>query len=256
MQLQDFFTYQLKALTRHGVHSPFIYVLQDQVFLDKTNYPVYANGEALLRKLKSDKTIICLTDLGAGSKKPAKVKTVGQIAQQATQQKKYRELLFRMVKWYQPATVLELGTSLGVTTNYLWAGLPAGAKLFTLEGDPAILAFAKTNTLPANDNLTTVLGNFDDTLPTLLDTLPAVDFVYLDGNHTYDATMRYFNWLLPKLSEQAILVFDDIYWSDGMKKAWQEIIKHPCCQYTADLFQLGLVFFTPAKVKQHFVLRY
>ena len=256
MGVGDYINYRFKALTRHGVHSPLIYNLQDTVFIDRQKYSIYGEMEKVLRKLKVNKALIHLTDLGAGSRKPAKVKTVGNIARHAVQRKKYRELLFRMVRKYRPKTVIELGTSLGVTTCYLNAGLDPDANLYSLEGDPVILDFAVENVLPKSRQLITVLGNFDQTLPALLAEIPKVDFVYLDGNHTYEATKRYFNMLVPYLSENAILVFDDIYWSDGMKKAWVEIVNDTRSQFTVDLFQLGIVFFTPARVKQHFVLLY
>ena len=164
-----------------------------------------------------------------------------------------------MVK-YAPQTVVELGTSLGLTTSWIYEGLIPNGELYTLEGDPMILDFAKRKVFTELNALSAKLecieGNFDATLPDLLNKLEAVDLAYIDGNHTYEATMRYFKMFLPKMSSRGILIFDDIYWSEGMKQAWKEISEHPASQYTVDLFQLGIVFMDPVKVKQHFVLKY
>jgi hypothetical protein len=57
---------------------------------------------------------------------------------------------------------------------------------------------------------------------------------------------------LPKLTENSIVVFDDIYWSDGMVLAWNEIKKHPKVTATIDLFQIGIVFFNKNLTKKEY----
>ncbi len=238
------------------MHSPFVFDLIETVLRDKINYPEYADRNWQRKRLLGDQTYILLSDLGAGSKKPAAGKRVCDIARTSVQPKKYQELLFRLIRKYQPKTILELGTSLGLTTNYLADALPEEGKLYTLEGDPNILAFASEEILARDKNIVTISGNFDDTLPELLQKLGKIDMIYIDGNHTYEATVRYFKLVLPYLSEKAIVVFDDIYWSEGMLQAWNEVIAHEGTQLSLDLFKLGIVFVEKAKVKQHFILRY
>jgi len=80
--------------------------------------------------------------------------------------------------------------------------------------------------------------------------------MYFDGNHRKEATLEYFNSFLKKASDNSVFVFDDIRWSPGMYEAWQEIIKEPRATVTIDLFSMGLVFFRPGQVKEHFVLRF
>ena len=98
-------------------------------------------------------------------------------------------------------------------------------------------------------------GNFDDTLPGIIDTLDKLDFMFVDGNHQKDATLKYFEWCLPKVHENTLLIFDDIYWSEGMKEAWAQIKAHPQVTVTVDLFWIGLVYFRKGQVKEDFKIR-
>lgn len=99
-------------------------------------------------------------------------------------------------------------------------------------------------------------GNFDSVLPNLLPTLAPLDLVFIDGNHSYEATIRYFEMLLSKVHNESIFIFDDIYWSEGMKKAWNEIQNHPSVQCTVDIFRWGIVFFRKEMQKEHFTIRF
>jgi predicted O-methyltransferase YrrM len=78
----------------------------------------------------------------------------------------------------------------------------------------------------------------------------------VDGNHRKDATLNYFEWCLPKLSQNSIMIFDDIYWSKGMKEAWAQIKAHPEVSVSIDLFWIGLVFVRKGQVKEDFIIRY
>jgi predicted O-methyltransferase YrrM len=89
----------------------------------------------------------------------------------------------------------------------------------------------------------------------VIDTLDTVDFVFVDGNHQKQATLNYFEWCLPKVTENTLLIFDDIYWSEGMKEAWTQIKAHPDVTVTIDLFWIGLVYFRKGQVKEDFLVR-
>jgi predicted O-methyltransferase YrrM len=93
-------------------------------------------------------------------------------------------------------------------------------------------------------------------LPEVIAGLSKLDFVFIDGNHRKEATLDYFKRCLPKLSENSIMIFDDIYWSLGMKEAWQEIKAHKDVTVTIDLFWIGLVFVRKGQVKEDFMIRF
>jgi predicted O-methyltransferase YrrM len=127
-----------------------------------------------------------------------------------------------------------------------------------MEGAAAVAAVAKRNFKALGiNNIQIVEGNFDNTLPKVLQTAPQVDLAFVDGNHRKQPTIDYFNLLLQKCNEGSILIFDDIHWSAEMEEAWAAIQAHPQVTLTIDLFFIGLVFFRKEqKVKQHFIVRF
>jgi predicted O-methyltransferase YrrM len=253
---KDYLLHRLTAKTRHGTHSPFVYRLVDQVFYDKFPKPDYTETEAIRRKLLADERTITVTDLGAGSHVNKNLKKkVSDIAAHALKSPKLAQLLYRIAADLKPASIIELGTCLGITSIYLQKAVPA-AKVYTLEGSPHTAAIAQETFAEAGLNkIELTIGNFDDTLPGIIDSLGKVDFVFVDGNHQQDATLRYFEWCLPKVHENTLLIFDDIYWSEGMKEAWAQIKAHPEVTVTIDLFWIGLVFFRKGQVKEDFRVR-
>ena len=240
------------------MHSPFVFQFILHVLNNKSSYSSPEKIEELRKELLKDKRILEIEDLGAGSRVAStKQRSVQQLANSALKPKKYARLLYRMVKHYQPKTILELGTSLGITTSYLSTANP-DASITTIEGSKAVAEIAKKNfsTLHLN-NIQLLHGNFDEVLPSVIPQLPSIDLAYIDGNHRYKPTIEYFHQILPQTNNDSILVFDDIHWSEEMEKAWQEIQAHPSVKCTIDIFFLGFVFFrSEFKVKQDFSIRF
>ena len=214
--------------------------------------------EELRTQLLADKRLLQIEDLGAGSRIPStKERTVEQLAKSALKPKKYAQLLFRLVKYYQPKTILELGTSLGITTSYFAAAQPE-SHITTIEGSKAIAAVAKENfSKLGQKNIRILEGNFDEVLPSVINQMPSIDLAYIDGNHRYKPTLEYFHQLLANTNNDSIMVFDDIHWSAEMEMAWEEIKTHPSVKCTVDIFFLGFVFLrSEFKTKQHFSIRF
>src|SRR6187431_2053268 len=129
----------------HGMHSPFVFEFITKTLNDKNDYPEYEKVESLRRQLLNDNVILEVEDFGAGSVIDKKNKrSVSSIAKNAAKPKKFGQLLFRMIKHYQPATILELGTSLGITTSYFSLAKP-DARLVTMEGSKEIADAARQN---------------------------------------------------------------------------------------------------------------
>lgn len=241
----------------HGIHSPFVFDFVEKVLNDKEAYPEYSDAERLRKKLLADQTPVPMEDYGAGSKSGAGSKGVSEIARVSAKSPKYAQLLFRMVRFYQPHYVLELGTSLGMSTSYI-ALADKTSVVVTGEGNCAVAAIAKNNFDAMHlTNVRVVTGNFDNTLPEMVAAIPHIDLAFIDANHRRKPTLVYFNELLKKMSERSVIIFDDIHWSKGMEDAWNEIKEHPSVMLTIDLFFMGIVFFRPEfKVKQHFRIRF
>ncbi|MDO3643827.1 O-methyltransferase [Mucilaginibacter sp. L3T2-6] len=253
---KDYVLHRLNAKTRHGVHSPFVYRLIDEVIYDFNAKKVYAEVENIRKELLNDARIITVTDLGAGSHlNNNRKKKVSDIARNALKPPKLAQLLYRLAADWQPRNIIELGTCLGTTTLYLKKAAPL-ADVYTMEGCPETAKIAAETFHKGGISTEPIVGNFDDTLSDIIDTLPGLDFVFVDGNHQKEATLKYFEWCLPKVHENTMLIFDDIYWSEGMKEAWAEIKAHLQVTVTVDLFWIGLVFFRPGQVKEDFLVRY
>jgi len=255
--ITDFLKHRLTAKSRHGTHSPFVYQLADEVIYDFRDKSEYKNIELQRKKLFNDDSIITVTDLGAGSHlNKNRTKKVSQIAKNALKSPRLAQLIYRLTKNTNPKTVIELGTCLGITTAYLSKACP-NAEIITIEGCPETAEVAKNNFQKLDlNNIELHVGNFDLILPDLIAKQPTLDFVYIDGNHRKDATLNYFKWCLPKVTENTLLIFDDIYWSQGMKEAWTEIKNHPDVTVTVDLFWIGLVYFKKGQAKEHFKLKF
>lgn len=246
------------------MHSPFVFDFILNVLDNKSHYIPPSSIEALRKELLKDKEVLKIEDLGAGSRiHPSKQRTVSQLAKAALKPKRYAQLLYRLVRHYQPQTIIELGTSLGITTCYLAAANPS-AQIITIEGSEAIAKKAKENFQKLQfANIQSLQGNFDTILPSVIQTLSkaegltSIDLAYIDGNHRYQPTINYFHQLLSRSHNNTILIFDDIHWSEEMEKAWEEIQEHPSVQCTIDIFFLGFVFFrNEFKEKQHFQIRF
>jgi predicted O-methyltransferase YrrM len=249
--------YFLAARTNHGVHSPFVYSLVTEVIRNRMAFYAYENIESVRSKLLLSKETITVTDFGAGSVYgSARKRKVSDIARNAAKSRKYGELLFRLVNRFQPRTMLELGTSLGVSTLYQ-AGANARASFLTLEGCPETAALARKNFDALKlSNIELLVGDFKDTLPQALSRLQYLDYVFFDGNHRKEATLSYFRQCLRLSHNDTVFVFDDIHWSGGMEEAWEEIKAHPQVTVTVDLFFLGLVFFRKEQHREHFTIRF
>jgi predicted O-methyltransferase YrrM len=253
---KDYLSHRFHAKSRHGTHSPFVYRLVDTIIYDKSPKKVYTEVESIRKELRADDNTITILDLGAGSHvNNNRQKKISDIAAHALKPPKMAQLLYRLVADLRPASIIELGTCLGVTSIYLQKAAPQ-AKVYTLEGSPETAAVAQITFNNAGlTDIELVIGNFDDTLPAIIKSLDKLDFMFVDGNHQKDATLKYFNWALPKVHEDTMLIFDDIYWSEGMKEAWAEIKAHPQVKVTIDLFWIGLVYFRKGKVKEDFLIK-
>jgi predicted O-methyltransferase YrrM len=254
---KSYIKHWLRAKTRHGVHSPFVYSLVDEVIYDTKQRADYEPLEKLRNTLLHDEREISITDLGAGSYvNNNKKKRVKQLAKHALKPKKLAQLIHRIANDRQPKNIIELGTCLGLTTGYLAKAAP-NAEIFSIEGCPQTAAVAQENLRKLHvKNVELLTGNFDDILPRVIDKTDSIDFMFVDGNHRKDATLNYFEWSLPKVNNDTILIFDDIYWSKGMEEAWEQIKNHPKVTLTVDLFWIGLVYFQKGREKEHFQIKF
>ncbi|MEZ5058004.1 MAG: class I SAM-dependent methyltransferase [Saprospiraceae bacterium] len=255
-RILDFFKFYFSAGTLHSVHSPYIFDFCKNVLDDKRFYYAFGGLEQLRKLLLKENQTLQVKDFGAGSAAlPDRSRKVKDIAKNSATHPFFARLLFKIVNHYHPKTVLEMGTSLGMSTLYL--AMPSQkTRVVSIEGCPETANWAKLNFNRMKvENVDLRIGPFEEKLPEVLKQTSELDIVFIDGNHRKEPTLDYFKKCLEKAGHGSIFIFDDIYWSPEMKQAWSEIKSHPSVSSSIDLFQFGLVFFNPDfKQKQHLKL--
>ncbi|MFI5172406.1 MAG: O-methyltransferase [Chitinophagales bacterium] len=256
--LWKYFNYLIFSSTKYDVHSPFLFEFIDSVLNSERQYYAFSHIEILRKNLLADNGKIRVEDFGAGSKKNKTIeRRVCDIAKNTLITPKSGQFLFRMADHYQCNKILELGTSLGISTLYL-AKAVEHAEIVTLEGSKEIAAIAERNfTTMRAENIKLLTGEFSQTLPLAFQLLKNIDLAFIDGNHRKDPTLDYYSRIIQFTNENSILVFDDIHWSDEMEEAWNIIKSYDEVTLSIDLFFKGIVFFRKDfHEKQHFVIRF
>ncbi len=238
----------------HGIHSPFLYDFIVNVLNDRKTYPEYVELEFAIKNLEKTNILIEPSNYGAKSTNQKK-RLIQDILKTSSVPLKYRKLLFRMVQYYMPETILELGTCLGVSTSYLDEA-NKNSKILSIEAHEKYVNVANKLLESLNiKNVKIFKDTFENALPSIVN--DNIDFVFFDGNHTYEPTIRYFNHCLKSKKGNTIFVFDDIYWSRQMNEAWKYVVNNSEARLTVDLFRFGIIFFNDnIFTKQHYVIRF
>ena len=255
-KINEFIKHYIRSVHLQGVHSPFVFELNKDVIAVQKEFYCFKQLEQLRMELMSNNTAVPIVELGAGSQvQNSSTRTIASIAKSALQPAKEAQFLFRLIDYFKPELILELGTSLGVTTCYL-AQANTHGKIVSIEGNPNLVDISKQHITQLNlTNIELITGNFDDQLKPVLHKMGRVDFVLFDGNHRKEPTLNYFEICLKYANEQSVFVFDDIYWTPDMKAAWETIKQHPKVSLTIDLYSMGIVFFKTGQAKEHFHLK-
>ncbi len=255
-QIKSYLIFLKNSTNQHGVHSPFVFDLVTNCFYDKTNYFEYESLKDYRDSLLENHNTIQVIDFGAGSRVfKSNLRKISSIAKNAGISKKRAKLLFRVVRYFQPESILEIGTSLGLATSTLSLGNQK-SKIISLEGCPNTMEIAKKQCQKQNlKNIEFVNTEFSKYLKTIEVQSSTFDLIYFDGNHSKSATLEYFELLLPSITNNSVWIFDDIHWSKDMEEAWEIIKNHPKVKVTIDTFQWGLVFFRREQEKEHFTIR-
>ena len=242
--------YKLKAGNKHNVHPPTLFNFAEQV-LQKASRIRYRSAENERRRLKKSKQILNFLDYGKNG--VILQKAVSDIAKYSLKSPKYAKLLCKITEYYNAKNVLELGTSLGITTAYL--ARSSTTTVTTLEGDPSVVKIAESVwSQLGHTNIKSIVGPFEKTLDDAVKT--QYDIIYIDGNHRLGPTLRYFDQLLHASHPKTLFIFDDIHYSEEMEKAWESLKADKRISSTIDLFFIGIVYIDPALSKQNFTLRF
>lgn len=253
--VQEWLKYQIIADNPYNIHSPFLYQFWENIISPaKKDTFFYTEIKPVFESLCHNFSYLEKHDLGTG-KRTGKER-VSQIAKTSSVRPKYGHILRQLIKYYKPDIAIELGTCLGISTRYMIQDFE-GTYFYSVEGSPERYNIAALHLNTLNKPFLTLLQkSFEEALPFILSKHNTIDFVFIDGNHTFEATKAYFEILLPYIHAKTILVFDDIHWSKSMLNAWKYIHEHSNVTLTVDIFQFGICFFNPDLSKENRVLRY
>jgi predicted O-methyltransferase YrrM len=258
-QITQFLKFYFSSLSKYRIHSPFVFEICEDVIEDHRNFYAFDEIEHIRHLLKNQDLNIPKFDKGAGSKKlgkKSKADSIKDIISTSVSNPYKSRVLFRLVEHLALKHGLELGSSVGISTAYLAKACNPG-QLYSIEANAHLANIAQSVQRSLKSTNCTIVNNeFDQILEEYLKKLPRLDFAFIDGNHSYKASLNYFQRILPYVHDKTVLIFDDIYWSEEMTKAWRIINSHKKVSLSLDLFYFGIVFFTPDfKEKQSFKLR-
>jgi predicted O-methyltransferase YrrM len=240
----------------HGIHSPFVYafvrnVLRNDTGIDDPHKIIYWH-----KNLRKNRESLAVDKIGERSHaSSADVREISKLVRNSSISVKYGKLLYRLVHYFKPEKIVELGTGLGISTAYLAAANKV-AEILTIEGSTSKIEFAESElTKLGLTNISFFSNRFEDVLSDLkVDR--ARSLIFIDGNHNYKSTMRYFNHFKKQMGTESIIIFDDIHWSEEMVKAWKDICKDKSIGLSINLFFFGIVFFRKTREKHHFNIKF
>lgn len=221
--------------------------------MDKEDLKIFDEIEQVREYIIKENIPLNVIDYGAGN--PSSTRTEaemyqGKLVKTSTGEmckiglkKNWAELLYKIIKNNKPNKVLELGTCCGFSSIYMSKASPSSI-IYTIEGSHELAETAKENRKKLNcTNVIQKVGKFQDIVGETLEEMKSVDLAFIDGHHDKKATLDYYKKIKPYLNKNAIVIFDDISWSEGMKEAWNEILKDPTITNHEDLKKLGICYF-------------
>jgi predicted O-methyltransferase YrrM len=255
--ISRYFKYLFTAKSKYSAQAPFLYDFITKVVNQNSDDENCKNIESLRKELCKSEDTIKITDFGAGSHiNNNKTRKIKDVAKNSAKNAKFGKLLYRIIQFYKPNNILELGTSLGISSLYL-AKANQNSQVFTFEGCPETANIAEQNFKKLNaSNINTTLGDFNKTLNSKLEEIKTIDLAFIDGNHQEKPTIDYFEKCLKYSNNDTIFIFDDIHWSEGMEKAWNYIKAHQKITLTIDLFFVGIVFIKSELSKENFTIKF
>lgn len=239
----------------HSVHAPALYHLYTEVIQKDSHTRPFIEIENSRKRLLADEGSIPFQNLGSGHSVRSGSSKVKDIASKSLTPEKWCQLLIRLSESIQAKNILELGTSLGISTLYLSSNIDC--KVWTMEGNPAVARIAN-QLFSANHrtNIELISGNIDQELGPLLGRIPELDLIFLDANHRYEPTLRYAKQVLQKLRPGGLIIADDIHRSKGMNQAWNELRLNPEIQGSINLFRWGILVKGPSGINGHHIWDY
>lgn len=187
----------------YGVHSPFAFNLITGVIYEKTPYYKYKELAEEQKKLAIEKG-----------------------KQWNYESKKVKQLLFRLVNFAQPGTIIDAGR-LAASSLYLKAG----------KEDADYTAATDLSEL-------------------FLESGIPVDFLYLHDYRHPELVEDIFRICAARTTEKSVFVIEGIRYTSKMFALWKRMKQDDRAGITFDLYDLGIIFFDKTKIKQDYIVNF
>ncbi|NOT37279.1 MAG: class I SAM-dependent methyltransferase [Saprospiraceae bacterium] len=235
-KVRSLLEYWWKSDTIYRLHPPFLYQIANNVFEKNEHYYDFDTIEERYSQLLQRQESIESNDFSK-SRKQAENR-IGKFASKAIHHPSELFKLYNLVRIIKPSSILELGSCMGIST--LTLGLAANhSSVVGIEGNPQFSQIA-TEITSITKNVKIVHSLFENYLQSL--TNEKFDFIFLDGDHTYEATISIVTQLKTHLQENSVILLDDIHWSEGMYKAWNEITQWKEFSCSLETLRWGILF--------------
>lgn len=228
--------YYFSAITKYQVHPPFVYEFVEDVFEDDRYYYAFGTIENYRRNLLNTKESIT-----QNGDQPATI--VSQLAKSTELTPFYGQILFKAAHKYKPNAILNIGTSLGISSLYQATANP-NIPVLTLESSNTISE--KTTAYFKNlgtRNIEIIAGDFSTTLFPTLQKLKTVDHVFFNSFWGTTSTLSYFEECLKFSSQKSIFIFNKPHQSKESAELWETMKQHKKVKLSIDLYNLGFLFF-------------
>lgn len=256
---------QLVLIERRGGVRARLIVTALRAALDGRSVPAFAEIEQSRRSLLSDSTPIVVSDFGAGiggqhtdpERAGAGIDVNKSVREAALPSKS--EFWCRFLYWLtveaRPKTVLEFGTCVGISAAYQAAALRdcelTESRIVSMEGSPSLAERSRQtiDELGLTPFVDIECGRFSDILPSVTGQSGPFDVVFIDGHHDETATVEYFEALRNATTQNAIVIFDDVRWTDGMRRAWKRVKRDDRVETSIDLGSVGICLLGETRAK-------
>ena len=145
---------------------------------------------------------------------------------------KVNRLLFRLVNYFRPKTLVEVGKGNGDAFRYMQAAR-SSMDAISVDGSD--------------------WEEVHRQLEKVLKRMKQVDFLHIAYTPYYKEV---FEAIFPYLHQQSIVVIGDIYASKERKVWWKQLTIDERIRLTFDLYDLGLMFLDTKRYKQNFTVNF
>lgn len=215
--------YLLQRKTEFSVHSPFVYDFMKKVLYDRGSNRDY---DLMLR----------ISRLLDGKKYPTRSR------------RKEARLLYRLVRYFEPETVLTFGRLSALNTSALALGNLQTKVCLEQSSD-----FLETLNAMGVVNVSLIRHNQEEEEQFEREN---TGFVYYSLDDFGEDTWNNLEDGFGEVDEDTVLVFEGIHHSHRTEAAWEAIKANEDVTLSIDVYSIGMVFFRDGIEKQDFVLKY